>query len=101
MEELNSASGSAHGQHRGAFEDMSRLRFLVVDEADRMMEDGHFSEVRDSERVNVWVDGLVGWWVDEANKSFDWFLYSRVCYSLYSYDALPFSLVYGVHGTDC
>lgn len=28
-----------------AFADMSRLRFLVVDEADRIMEEGHFSEV--------------------------------------------------------
>jgi len=28
-----------------SFRDMSRLKFLVVDEADRMMEDGHFPEV--------------------------------------------------------
>jgi len=28
-----------------SFRDMSRLEFLVVDEADRMMEDGHFPEV--------------------------------------------------------
>ena len=28
-----------------AFKDMSTLRFLVVDEADRIMEDGHYAEV--------------------------------------------------------
>ena len=28
-----------------AFQDLSELRFLVVDEADRIMEEGHFSEV--------------------------------------------------------
>ena len=28
-----------------SFQDMSRLRFLVVDEADRIMEDGHYPEV--------------------------------------------------------
>jgi ATP-dependent RNA helicase DDX24/MAK5 len=28
-----------------AFQDLSLLRFLVVDEADRIMEDGHFPEV--------------------------------------------------------
>ena len=28
-----------------AFQDMSGLRFLVVDEADRIMEDGHYAEV--------------------------------------------------------
>ena len=31
-----------------AFQDLSQLRFLVVDEADRIMEDGHFAEVRSS-----------------------------------------------------
>ncbi len=29
-----------------AFQDMSGLKYLVVDEADRIMEDGHFAEVR-------------------------------------------------------
>jgi ATP-dependent RNA helicase DDX24/MAK5 len=29
-----------------SFQDMSKLRFLVVDEADRIMEDGHYPEVR-------------------------------------------------------
>lgn len=28
-----------------SFQDMSKLRFLVVDEADRIMEDGHYAEV--------------------------------------------------------
>jgi ATP-dependent RNA helicase DDX24/MAK5 len=28
-----------------SFQDMSKLRFLVVDEADRIMEDGHYPEV--------------------------------------------------------
>ena len=29
-----------------SFQDMSKLRFLVVDEADRIMEDGHYPEVQ-------------------------------------------------------
>lgn len=28
-----------------AFEDLSQIKYLVIDEADRMMEEGHFSEV--------------------------------------------------------
>jgi len=29
-----------------SFQDMSKLRFLVVDEADRIMEEGHYAEVK-------------------------------------------------------
>lgn len=29
-----------------AFQDLSSIRFVVVDEADRMMEEGHFAEVK-------------------------------------------------------
>jgi ATP-dependent RNA helicase DDX24/MAK5 len=29
-----------------AFQDLSTLRFLIVDEADRIMEEGHYAEVR-------------------------------------------------------
>lgn len=31
-----------------AFQDLSRLKYLVVDEADRIMEEGHYAEVSTS-----------------------------------------------------
>ena len=34
-----------------SFQDMSKLRFLVVDEADRIMEDGHYPEVCTHENI--------------------------------------------------
>ena len=37
------------------FQDLSGLRFLVVDEADRIVEEGHFAEVR----VRSWRSVLV------------------------------------------
>ena len=32
------------------FRDMSGIRFLIVDEADRIVEEGHFPEVRERQR---------------------------------------------------
>ena len=40
-----------------SFQDMSKLRFLVVDEADRIMEEGHYAEVCAS-KLNECVSAL-------------------------------------------
>lgn len=41
-----------------SFQDMSKLRFLVVDEADRIMEEGHYAEVS----CFSWLFGGCGCW---------------------------------------
>lgn len=42
-----------------AFQDMSQLRFLVVDEADRIMEEGHFAEVNNTHAIYFIVISLL------------------------------------------